>query len=169
MDAKGLRKSAAFLDFVTRRRIPLLVIQDVPGFLVGSGVEKDGMLAAIANHARALDATDVPMVTVVIRKAYGAAYYFMGMAGSGAQFVAAWPNAEISFMAPEIGAAVLTKHVDPEKKADALKETAGRLKRGVSVWDAAHEGWIDAVILPEETRKVLCQAFCLVAEGQGLR
>ena len=165
VDAKALRKSAAFLDFVTKRRIPLLVIQDIPGFLIGSKVEKDGMLSAIANHARALDAADVPMVTLVIRKAYGAAYYFLGMGGSGAQFVAAWPNAEISFMSPEVGATVLTKNFDPEKKKEALEKTAAELSRGASIWEAAYEGWIDAVILPEETRKVICHAFQFITEG----
>lgn len=140
VDAKGLRKSADFLDFVTKRRIPLLVIQDIPGFLIGSVVERDGMLNAIANHARALDATDVPIVTLIIRKAYGAAYYFLGMGRSGAQFVAAWPNAEISFMSPEIGATVLTKNVDSEKKEEALKKTAAQLSRGASIWEAAYEG-----------------------------
>ena len=169
VDAKALRKSAAFLEFVTKRRIPLLVIQDIPGFFIGSGVEKDGMLNAIANHARALDAVDVPMVTLVIRKAYGAAYYFLGMGGSGAQFVAAWPNAEISFMAPEIGAAVLTKHVGPEQKEEAMKKTAAELSRGASIWEAAYEGWIDAVILPEETRKVICCAFGFITEGLNNR
>jgi len=164
IDAKGLRKSAAFLNFINRRRIPLLVIQDTPGFLIGSKVEKDGMLNAIANHARALDATNIPMVTLVIRKAYGAAYYFLGMGGSGAQFVAAWPNAEISFMAPEVGAAVLTKHVEPEKKQEALKQTTLELSRGASVWDVAYEGWIDAIILPEETRQVICKAFKFITE-----
>ena len=165
VDAKGLRKSAAFLDFVTKRRIPLFVIQDIPGFLIGSVVERDGMLNAIANHARALDATDVPIVTLIIRKAYGAAYYFLGMGGSGAQFVAAWPNAEISFMSPEIGATVLTKNVASEEKEEALKKTATELSRGASIWEAAYEGWIDAVILPEETRKVICHAFQFITES----
>jgi acetyl-CoA carboxylase carboxyltransferase component len=165
VDAKGLRKSAGFLDLVTKRGIPLLVIQDIPGFLVGSGVEKDGMLSAIANHARALDAADVPMVTLIIRKAYGAAYYFLGMGGSGAQFVAAWPNAEISFIAPEIGATVLTKNVPREKKEEALNKTATELSRGASIWEAAYEGWIDAVILPEETRKVISHAFQFITQN----
>lgn len=163
VDAKALRKSAAFMELAMKRRIPLLVIQDIPGFLIGTAVEKDGMVNAVANHARVLDAIDVPMVTVVIRKAYGAAYYFLGMGASGSQFVAAWSNAEISFMAPQIGAAILTKHVEPEKKIEARQKAAADLERGASIWDAAYEHWLDAVISPEETRKVVCQAFDYIA------
>lgn len=163
VDAKALRKSAAFMEMAVRRRIPLIIIQDIPGFLIGTAVEKDGMLNAIANHARVLDGVDVPMITLVIRKAYGAAYYFLGMGASGAQYVVAWSNAEISFMAPHIGAAVLTKHVEPEKKAEALTKATEDLQRGTSIWDSAYEGWIDAIILPEETRSVICRALNFIA------
>jgi acetyl-CoA carboxylase carboxyltransferase component len=163
VDAKGIRKSAEFLEFVNTRQIPLLVLQDIPGFLVGSAVEKDGLLKAVQAHCRSLEILDVPMVTVVVRKAYGAAYYFMGTGASGAQFVAAWPNAVISFMAPEIGAYILTKHTAPEKKKEALEKTTVELERGASVWDAAHEYWLDAIIDPKETRKVICHAFKLLS------
>jgi acetyl-CoA carboxylase carboxyltransferase component len=159
LDAKALRKSAAFMESAVRWRIPLLVIQDLPGFLIGTAVEKDGMVEAVVNQARVLDTIDVPMVTVIIRKAYGAAYYFMGMGASGSQFVAAWSNAIISFMAPEMGAAILTKHTEPDKKEEAKRKVAAELRRSASVWDAAHENWIDAVIAPEETRKIICRAF----------
>lgn len=167
VDAKALRKSAAFMEFAIKRRIPLLVIQDLPGFLIGTAVEKDGMLNAVANHARVLDAVDVPMITVIIRKAYGAAYYFLGMGASGAQFVAAWSNAEISFISPDIGAAILTKHVEQEKKPAARKKTAENLSKGASIWDAAYENWLDAVITPEETRKVVCQAFNYIEDDSS--
>lgn len=162
VDAKGIRKSGEFLEFVQVRKIPLLVLQDIPGFLVGSAVEKDGILKSIQTHCRALEALDVPMVTVITRKAYGAAYYFMGTGASGAQFVAAWPNAVISFMAPEIGAYIFTKHVEPDKKKEAIKKSITELERGASVWDAAQEFWLDAIIDPKETRKVICHAFRLL-------
>lgn len=162
VDAKALRKSAGFMEFAIRRRIPLLVLQDLPGFLIGTAVEKDGMLAAVANHARVLDAVDVPMITVIMRKAYGAAYYFLGMGASGAQFVAAWSNAEISFISPDMGAAILTKHVENERKPEARRKTAQELRKGASIWDAAYEHWLDAVIAPEETRKIVCQALSYI-------
>ncbi|MCE5256589.1 MAG: hypothetical protein LLF89_07065, partial [Spirochaetaceae bacterium] len=162
VDAKALRKSAAFMEFAIRRRIPLLVLQDLPGFLIGTAVEKDGMLAAVANHARVLDAVDVPMITVIMRKAYGAAYYFLGMGASGAQFVAAWSNAEISFISPDMGAAILTKHVEHERKSEARRKTAQDLSKGASIWDAAYEHWLDAVIAPEETRRIVCQAISYI-------
>ena len=164
VDAKGLRKSAAFLELVTKTRIPLLVIQDIPGFLIGSAVERDAMINAVARHAGILDRMEVPMITLIIRKAYGAAYYFMGMGASGAQFVAAWPNAEISFMGPEMGAAILTKHIDPEKKQDAIKERTAELQRSASIWDSAYEFWVDALIYPEESRKVICHVLDLLVK-----
>ncbi len=163
VDAKGIRKSAEFFEFINTKKIPLLVLQDVPGLMVGSAVEKDGLLKAIQTHCRVLEALDVTMVTVIIRKAYGAAYYFLGTGASGAQFVVAWPNAIISFMAPEIGANILTKHVEPGKKREALEKTITKLERGASVWDAAHESWLDAIIDPRETRKVICHAFRLLS------
>ncbi|MEW6614836.1 MAG: carboxyl transferase domain-containing protein [Thermodesulfobacteriota bacterium] len=163
VDARALQKSAAFLEFTTRRRIPLIVVQDIPGFLIGSDNEKDGMVNEIANHTKALDKVDVPMIVLIIRKSYGAAYYFLGCVASGAQYVAAWPNAEISFMAPEMGAGILTKHVEPEKKEDAMKKTAADLERNASVWGPAHEFLLDDIIAPEETRKMLCHALSLLA------
>jgi acetyl-CoA carboxylase carboxyltransferase component len=162
VDAKGIRKCAAFLEFAVRRKLSLLVIQDHPGFLVGSVVERDGLIQAIASHANALETVDIPMVTLIIRKAYGAAYYFLGTGASGAQFVAGWPNAEISFMSPEIGAAIFNKHTEPEKKREALEATAEELRRGASIWDAAYEFWVDAVIMPEESRKIICHALDLL-------
>jgi len=164
VDAKSLRKSASFMEFASRRKIPLLVIQDIPGFLIGSEVEKDGMVNAIAAHSGTMDRVDVPMVTLIVRKSYGAAYYFLGMAATGAQFVAAWPNAEISFIAPEMGAAILTKHADPARKAQALQQARADLTKSASVWDSAYEYWIDAIIRPEETRRVVCQALDFFAK-----
>jgi len=87
----------------------------------------------------------------------------MGMGASGAQFVAAWPNAEISFMGAEMGAAILSKHSDPDKKQEAIKQRTAELQRSVSIWDSAYEYWIDTVIYPEETRKVVCHALDLLA------
>jgi methylmalonyl-CoA decarboxylase subunit alpha len=163
VDAKGLRKCASFLNFATKRRIPLLVIQDVPGFLIGSHVEKDGMVNEIARHTKALDQVDVPMITLVIRKSYGVAYYFLGCSSSGSQFVAAWPNAEIGFMAPEMGASILTKHTEPDKRNEAIRKTAVELERSASVWDSAYGFYVDEIILPEETRSALCRAIQLLA------
>ncbi len=159
VDAKGIRKCTAFLEFAVRRRLPVLVIQDHPGFLIGSAVERDGLIRAIANHAAVMETVDIPMVTLIIRKAYGAAYYFLGTAASGAQFVAGWPNAEISFMSPEIGASIFHKHTDAGTKQEAVKATIEELQREASIWDAASEFWVDAVIMPEETRKIVCRAF----------
>lgn len=169
VDAKALRKSAVFMEFAVKRRLPLLVLQDIPGFLIGSQVEKDGMVNAIASHSGTMDRVDVPMVTIILRKSYGAAYYFMGMAATGAQFVAAWPNAEISFIAPEMGAAILNKHTDPGKKAEAVRRTTADLTKSASVWDSAYEYWIDAVIRPEETRKLICEALEYFAEAPDRR
>lgn len=84
VDAKGLKKAGEFLDFAVLRRVPLLVLQDVPGFLIGSYVEKDGMVKEVTNYSEMLDRVDVPMVSIIIRKAYGVAYYFLGATSSGA-------------------------------------------------------------------------------------
>jgi acetyl-CoA carboxylase carboxyltransferase component len=70
----------------------------------------------------------------------------------------------MGIMSPRIGASVLTKHVEPQKKTEAMQETAQALELGTSVWGSAHEFWIDAIILPEETRKVVCRAFSFLGK-----
>jgi len=163
VDAQGLEKTAGFLEFLKRRRIPILVLQDLPGFAVGSHQERQGLVRKVAHHTKALDELDVPMVTVVLRNAYGVGYYFMGCPASGSDYTVTWSNAEVGFMLPETGALVLTKRVKPEEREEAIARTTKELTLGNSFWEPAYEALIDDIILPEQTRKVICQALDVLA------
>ena len=160
IDAKAFRKMSDFLALVNKERIPLIVLQDVPGVLIGRSVEEEGLLRELVNYISVLANLDNLIIqTLVIRKAYGVAYFFMGMAATGAQCVAAWSSAEIGFLAPEAGAAILLKNYQSSDKNELIKKTATEFRNQASVWYTAGEDYIDAIILPAETRCHLCKTL----------
>lgn len=145
---------------MNKERIPLIVLQDVPGVLIGRSVEEEGLLREVVNYISTLANRDnLFMQTLVMRKAYGVAYFFMDMAASGAQCVAAWSSTEIGFLAPEAGAAILLKNYKGSDKSELIKKTAAEFRNQASVWYAAGEDYIDAIILPAETRSHLCKTL----------
>src|SRR6059036_2129169 len=100
-------KAARFINLCDAFGIPLLFLQDVPGFMVGTKVEKAGIIRHGAKMLYAVSRATVPKVTVVIRKAYGAGYYVMCGKAYEPDLIVAWPSAEISVMGPEGGANIL--------------------------------------------------------------
>ncbi|MFZ5631532.1 MAG: acyl-CoA carboxylase subunit beta [Bacillota bacterium] len=168
IDARALRKMSDFVTFASKERIPLIVLQDVPGLLIGRFAEREGLLRELVSYISTLAGLDnLVMQTLVIRKAYGVAYFFMGIAATGSQCVAAWSTAEIGFLAPEAGAAILLKNTKGDNKAAIIKKTAAEFRNKASVWYVAGEDYIDAVILPAETRSHLCRTLDYIAGGYG--
>src|SRR6059036_4062206 len=100
-------KSARFINLCDAFGIPLLFLQDVPGFMVGTKVEQAGIIRHGAKMLYAIANATVPKVTVVLRKAYGAGYYVMNGRAYEPDLIVAWPSAEISVMGPEGGANIL--------------------------------------------------------------
>src|SRR6266699_1793074 len=94
-------KAARFINLCDAFNIPLLFLQDVPGFMVGSKVEQAGIIRHGAKMLYAVSRATVPKITVVIRKAYGAGYYVMNGRAYEPDLIVAWPTAEISVMGPE--------------------------------------------------------------------
>jgi acetyl-CoA carboxylase carboxyltransferase component len=154
-------KAARFVNLCDAFGIPLLFLQDVPGFMVGTKVEQDGIIRHGAKMLYAVSRATVPKVTVVIRKAYGAGYYVMCGKAYEPDLIVAWPTAEISVMGAE-GAVniIFRKQVeaaeDPDAERAALIENFRKI---IDPYIAAGNDMIDDVIDPRETRPTVIRAF----------
>jgi acetyl-CoA carboxylase carboxyltransferase component len=150
-------KAARFIELCDAFRIPLIFLQDVPGFMVGVKTEKEGIIRHGAKMLYAVSRATVPKLTVVVRKGYGAGYYVMCGKGYKPDLIVAWPNAEISVMGPE-GAVNIAfrKQIegsdDPEGTRAQLVES---FKDLINPYIPAGFTYIDDVIDPAETRAVL--------------
>ena len=167
LDNDSADKAARFVNLCDAFGIPLVFLQDVPGFMVGTKVEAAGIIRHGAKMLHAVAAATVPKITVVLRKAYGAGYYVMCGRAYEPDLIVAWPTAEISVMGPE-GAVeiVFRKQVeeaeDPAAKKAELIEDYRRL---IDVYVAARNDMVDDVIDPRETRPTIIRALEL-AEGK---
>jgi propionyl-CoA carboxylase beta chain len=142
--------------------IPLVVLEDVPGFLPGTNQEWGGIIKEGAKLLYAFSEATVPRLTVILRKAYGGAYDVMNSRHIGADYVFAWPTAEIAVMGPQGAAEIIFKReiaeaADPH--AALAEKTAEYRRIFANPYRAADRGFIDAVILPEETRHMLFTAL----------
>jgi propionyl-CoA carboxylase beta chain len=162
LDIQASQKAARFVRFCDAFGIPLIVLEDVPGFLPGTNQEWGGIIKEGAKLLYAFSEATVPRLTVILRKAYGGAYDVMNSRHIGADYVFAWPTAEIAVMGPQGAAEIIFKKEisespDPVK---ALEEKTAEYRRiFANPYRAADRGFVDAVIFPEETRRVLYQAL----------
>jgi acetyl-CoA carboxylase carboxyltransferase component len=165
LDNDSADKAARFVNLCNAFGIPLVFLQDVPGFMVGTKVEQAGIIRHGAKMLHAVAAATVPKVTVVLRKAYGAGYYVMCGRAYEPDLIVAWPTAEISVMGAE-GAVeiVFRKQVeeaeDPAAKKAELIEAYRQL---IDVYVAARNDMVDDVIDPRETRPVIIRALEMAA------
>jgi propionyl-CoA carboxylase beta chain len=162
LDINSSKKGARFVRFCDAFNIPLLVLVDVPGFLPGTDQEWNGIIVNGAKLLYALSEATVPKVTVITRKAYGGAYDVMNSKHIGADLNYAWPTAEIAVMGAKGAAEIIFKKeiseaADPTAK---LKEKELEyLEKFANPYGAAARGFIDEVIMPEDTRSKLIKAF----------
>lgn len=165
LGVKSSRKAARFTRFCDAFNIPLLVLVDVPGFLPGTDQEWNGIIMHGAKLLYALSEATVPRVTVITRKAYGGAYDVMNSKHIGADFNFAWPNAEIAVMGAKGASEIIfRKEISAAKDPEAkLKEKeAEYAEKFANPYRAAQRGFIDEVILPENTRRKLLKAFAML-------
>ena len=162
LDVDASDKGARFIRFCDAFSIPLISFVDLPGYLPGVDQEHAGVIRHGAKILYAYSEATVPKVTVILRKAYGGGYIAMCSRHLGADFVFAWPCAEIAVMGPE-GAAniIFRKEIagapDPEAmRQEKIKEYQEKF---ANPYIAARDGHIDAVIQPEETREFLVHAI----------
>lgn len=162
LDLNACEKLARFVRFCDSFNIPIVTFVDVPGFLPGIDQEFGGILERGARLIQAYSEATVPMVTFIVRKAYGGAYLTMGSKHLGADFVFAYPSAEISVMGPE-GAAETVFKEEIEKAENKVKarelKVREYLKKFANPYIAAERGWIDDVIDPKFTRVKLVSSL----------
>lgn len=162
LDIDASRKGARFVRFCDSFNIPLLVFEDVPGFLPGTDQEWRGIIAHGAKLLYAFSEATVPRITVITRKAYGGAFDVMNSKNIGADLNFAWPTAEIAVMGAKGAAEIIFKREiaaaeNPEEKW--LEKEAEYAEMFANPYRAAERGIIDDVILPEETRAKLIAGF----------
>lgn len=172
LDATSAVKASRFVEFCTRFGLPVLTFVDVPGFLPGTVEEARGVITNGATLLRAYAAATSPLLTVITRKAYGGAFIAMGSKSLGADFSWAWSGAEVAVMGP--GGAVGLLHrrdLAAAEDPDGLRERlAADYRESVArPWVAAEAGYVDDVILPEETRERLVGALAMLSDTDPLR
>ena len=165
LDIESSKKGARFTRFCDCFNIPLLILEDVPGFLPGTDQEWNGIITNGAKLLYALSEATVPRVTVITRKAYGGAYCVMNSKHIGADLNYAWPGAEIAVMGAKGASEIIFKSeiANAENQAEKLKEKETEYADlFANPYLAAERGFIDEVILPKETRKKLIKAFAML-------
>ena len=165
LDINASVKAARFVRFCDAFGIPLLVLEDVPGFLPGTEQEWNGIIRHGAKLLFAFSEATVPKITVITRKAYGGAYDVMNSKHIRGDFNFAWPSAEIAVMGPK-GAVEIIFKKEISKAKDSEKELEKKIEeyrnKFANPYITAERGFVDDVILPAETRIKLISAFNLL-------
>ena len=172
LDINASDKGAKFIRFCNAFNIPIVTLVDVPGYLPGVAQEHGGIIRHGAKMLYAYSSATVPLVTVVLRKAYGGSYLAMACRDLGADKVYAWPTAEIAVMGAEGAAAVVFR-----KEIAAAEDPAARQAEMVEEYRntfstpfmAASRGLVDDIIDPGETRRKVAQALELLANKRKTR
>ncbi len=162
LDIDSSIKGARFVRFCDAFNIPLLVFEDVPGFLPGTEQEWRGIIKHGAKLLYAFSEATVPKITVITRKAYGGAYDVMNSKHIRGDFNFAWPSAEIAVMGPKGAVEIIFKKEieKAEDKEKALNEKVEEYRQKfASPYIAAARGYVDDVIVPSDTRPKLIRAF----------
>jgi acetyl-CoA carboxylase carboxyltransferase component len=159
-------KAARFIMNCNQRKIPLLFIQDVSGFMVGSQAEHGGIIKDGAKMVNAMANSTVPKFTIIIGNSYGAGNYAMCGKAYDPRLIFAWPTAQIAVMSGNSAAQTLLqikvqtlkaqgKKISPEDEAQLLKEITDRYNEQLSPYYAAARLWVDGIISPMETRNAI--------------
>ncbi|MDO1450604.1 acyl-CoA carboxylase subunit beta [Rhodocytophaga aerolata] len=162
LDINASTKAARFVRFCDSFNIPLLIFEDVPGFLPGTDQEWNGIITNGAKLLYAFSEATVPRITVITRKAYGGAYDVMNSKHIGADMNYAWPTAEIAVMGAKGAAEIIFKReiAEAETPEAKLQEKVDQYTdKFANPYRAAFRGYIDEVIYPRETRQKLIRAF----------
>lgn len=157
LDINSSSKGARFVRFCDAFNIPLVTLVDVPGFLPGTAQEFGGIIKHGAKLLYAFAEATVPKITLITRKAYGGAYDVMSSKHIGADVNLAYPTAEIAVMGPEGAINILHRgKLTDEERAKAVEEYREKF---ANPYRAASLGYIDEIILPQDTRSKIIQAL----------
>jgi acetyl-CoA carboxylase carboxyltransferase component len=162
LDCDSSDKAARFIRFCDAFNIPIVTLEDMPGYLPGVDQEHAGVIRHGAKVLYAYSEATIPRITIILRKAYGGGYIAMNSRHLRADFVFAWPTAEIAVMGPE-GAAniIFRKEImeAPDPEAMRKKKVEEYKEKFSNPYVAAAKGYIDSVIEPKETRKFILHAI----------
>jgi methylmalonyl-CoA decarboxylase subunit alpha len=169
IDSEAAQKGARFVSKCDAFGIPLLVLVDTPGYMPGTRQESAGVIRFGADFVHAFAAAEVPRVTLILRKAFGGAYITMNSKDLGADYVFAWPNAQIGVMAARSAVGIIHRRElaaaeDPNAERDRL--AADYAETRLCPRAAARDGHIDELIAPGETRSRLVWAFRSLEHGR---
>ena len=165
LDVNSSKKAARFVRFCDAFNIPLLTLEDVPGFLPGTDQEWNGIIVHGAKLLYAFSEATVPRITVITRKAYGGAYDVMNSKHIGSDMNFAWPSAEIAVMGAKGAAEIIFKKEiksAEDQEAKWKEKEAEYAELFANPYSAAERGFIDEVILPKDTRRKLIKAFAML-------
>jgi acetyl-CoA carboxylase carboxyltransferase component len=172
LDIDASVKAARFVRFCDAFNVPLVVFEDVPGFLPGAQQEYGGIIRHGAKLLYAFSEATVPKLTVITRKAYGGAYCVMCSKHIRADYNAAWPTAELAVMGPE-GAVNIIFRREIEAAGDPVarrKElVSDYVERFANPYISAERGYLDEVIEPADTRPALIRALRLARRKERKR
>lgn len=166
LDISASTKAARFVRFCDAFNIPLLVLEDVPGFLPGPNQEHNGIIKHGAKLLYAFAEATVPKITVILRKAYGGAYCVMNSRHMRADMVYAWPSAEIAVMGPGGAVEVIFRReamASDDPKAALKKREEEYREMFANPYNAAKKGYIDDIIEPGRTRFRIIRALEMLA------
>ncbi|OQP62372.1 methylcrotonoyl-CoA carboxylase [Niastella vici] len=163
-------KAARFIMNCNQKKIPLVFLQDVTGFMVGSRSEHAGIIKDGAKMVNAVANSVVPKITVIVGNSYGAGNYAMCGKAYDPRFIYAWPSAKIAVMGGEQAAKTLLQiqvsamkakgsEVPPEEEQKLLNDIKGRYEKQTTPYYAAARLWVDAIIDPAQTRQIISESL----------
>lgn len=171
IDVDASDKATRFVWLCDAFNVPLLFLSDVPGFMVGSRAEKAGIIRHGAKMVHAVAEATVPKLTVMVRKSYGAGYYAMCGRAFDPDLLVAYPGAEISVMGAEGMVSIIARKqlAEAEKPEEMVEQLAKDIRPYISIDKTAALGFVDDIIDPRETRKVLFHALELTRDKKIFR
>ena len=174
---ESARKTAYFIETKNRHRTPLLFLQDVSGFMVGAEAEHAGIIRSGARFVEAMATATVPKVVLTINHASGAGYYAMAGQGFDPDFIFTWPTGRMGVMEGDSAvmalfserlAALRREGKEPDEELRGrMDEVLADYERHLDALYAGARGWVDAVLLPEETRSALEMALRTAGGERG--
>ncbi len=170
LDAESSQKGARFVGKCDQFGIPLLVLVDTPGYMPGTRQERAGVIRFGATLVHAFAAATVPRVTVILRKAFGGAFITMNSKDLGADYVFAWPQAEIGVMGAKPAVGIIHRRelaAAPDPEAARERLAADYAHEHLRPEVAAEEGHIDELIAPAQTRERVAAAFATLGRRRG--
>src|SRR5688500_18772073 len=173
-------KTARFIMNCSQKIIQLVFLQDVTGFMVGSRSEHAGIIKDGAKMVNAVANSVVPKITIIVGNSYGAGNYAMCGKAYDPRFIYAWPSAKIAVMGGDAAAKTLLQievaslkakeqEITPENEKKLLDEIKGRYDKQTSPYYAAARLWVDAIIDPIDTRKVISEGIAAANNNAGIR